>query len=152
MNLPWDAERLVREVEELLRRAGAQTDLLVQSDYAKYAVIRISGLLEQAVTEVVQTHVKAQASPTVIAHTEWRMATFQNPTVERLLQLVGSFDRRWRLELDGELTQAERGALGSITAQRNKVAHGQDSTISLAQVSQYFDEVKNVLTKVAARF
>ncbi len=130
----------------------AQSDLLVQSDYAKYLVIRISGLLEQAIAEIIQAHVTAQASPTVVSHTTWRMAVFQNPNVERLLQLVGSFDRRWREELDQELTDAERGALGSINAQRNLVAHGLDSTVSLVQIAQYFAEVRVLLDKVAGKF
>jgi len=152
MQLPWEARRLILEVDQLLKRAGAQDDLRVQSDYAQYAVIRVSGLHEQAVTEIVQTHVKAQASPTVLSHIEYRMTTFQNPSVERILQLVGSFDRRWRDSLDSALGDPERGAIGSIGYQRNKIAHGQNSTVSLAQVSQYFEEIKSVLDKVASQF
>jgi len=150
--LPWAAQRLINDVDQVLTRASAQRDLLVQSDYAKYLVIRLSGLLEQAIAEIVQAHVVAQASPTVVSHTTWRMGVFQNPNGERILQLVGSFDRRWRDELNHELTSEERGALGSINAQRNLVAHGLDSTVSIAQVAQYFADVQSLLEKVAAKF
>ena len=68
-------------------RAGVQADLEAQSDYAKYLVVRLSGLLEQVATEIVRAHVGAQASPTVLEHVLWRMERFQNPNVERLLQL-----------------------------------------------------------------
>ncbi len=149
MVLPWSAQQLIAELDQVFVRAGAQADLQVQSDYAKYLVIRVSGLVEQVATEIVLTHVSAQASPTVIAHVAWRMGTFQNPNIERLLQLVGSFDRRWNEELNDAITDAERGALGSITAQRNRVAHGQPSTVSLSQVAQYYAEAKSVLTKLA---
>jgi hypothetical protein len=115
-------------------------------------VVRISGLVEQVATEVVNAHVAAQASPTVVSHVLWRMGTFQNPNIERLLQLVGSFNRRWRNELDEAVTDAERDALGSVNAQRHKVAHGESSTISPAQVDQYFGEVKSLLVKFADLF
>lgn len=124
----------------------------MQSDYAKYLVVRVSGLIEQVVTEVIVAHVTAQASPTVVSHVSWRLGIFQNPNIDRILQLVGSFNRVWREDLDAAVTFAERGALGSINAQRNLIAHGQPSTISLSQVGQYYGEVATVLRKVAAAF
>jgi len=116
--LPWTAQRLMSDVDQVFQRAAAQSDLQVQSDYAKYLVIRISGLVEQAVAEVVQAHVSARASPSVVAYTTWRMGAFQNPNMERLLQLVGSFDRRWREALEQEITDSERGALGRLLHDR----------------------------------
>lgn len=152
MVLPWSAQQLITELDQVFARAGLQSDPQVQSDYAKYLVIRVSGLVEQVAIEVVLTHVNAQASPTVVAHTAWRMQTFQNPNVERVLQLVGSFDRRWRDDLDAAVSDSERQALGSVRTQRNRVAHGQSSTVSLSQVGQYYADVKRLLAKLAAPF
>jgi hypothetical protein len=147
--IPWSGQQLIDEVDAIFDRARNQVDLQVQSDYAKYLVVRVSGLVEQVVTEIVVAHVSARASPTVINHLVWRMRTFQNPTVERILQLVGSFDREWRERLNSNVTEAERQALGSINVQRNLVAHGGPSTISLGQVSQYYAEIMTVLRKIA---
>jgi hypothetical protein len=150
--LPWEAQQLIQEVDAIFERAGEQASLEVQSDYAKYLVIRLGGLVEQVVTEVVLTYVKTQASPEVVQHVSWRMGTFQNPNVERLLQLVGSFGRHRRQELDAALEGPEREALGSVIAQRNKTAHGEPSAISLSQVASYYIEIKKMLEKIAARF
>ena len=152
MNFPWNAQQLIADVDQIFGRANAQFDPQIQSDFAKYLVIRVSGLVEQVITEVVLVHTTSRANPTVSDHVSWRMGTFQNPNTERILQLVGSFKKSWRVELESELTESERIALGSINVQRNKVAHGQNSTISLAQVQQYYDEIKSLLTKVAAKF
>lgn len=152
MVLPWSAEQLVTEVDAILTRASAQTDLQVQSDYAKYLVIRLSGLVEQVITEIVLAYVKSQASQPVVAHVSWRMGTFQNPGMERIRQLVGSFGRNKRDQFDSEVTEPEREALGSVMAQRNRIAHGEQSTISLSQVAEYRDEIKTMLVKVAACF
>jgi len=102
--------------------------------------------------EIVQAHTSPQASATVASYVERRMRTFQNPNLERILQLASSFNGDWRNELESDIGRAEREALGSINAQRNKVAHGQDSTISLAQVLQYYDEIVSLLKKVAHKF
>jgi hypothetical protein len=109
-------------------------------------------MIEQVVREVVVTHVTARASPSVAAHVSWRMNSFQNPNMERLLQLVGSFDRRWHEQVDAAATTEERQAVGSINSQRNRIAHGEDSTISLSQVRQYHEEIKTLLAKVTNPF
>jgi hypothetical protein len=150
--LPWSASQLIADVGEIFKRAEEQSDIEVKSDYAKYLVIRLGGLVEQVVTEIVLTHVSARASAQVLSHATWRMKTFQNPDVERLLQLVQAFDRRWRVELDSTITKSEREALGSIRAQRNRVAHGQPSTVSLVQVKGYFTEIQTMLERVARPF
>lgn len=152
MVLPWNAEQLIREVDEILGRAGSQSSIQVQSDYAKYLVIRLAGLVEQVVTEVVLTFVQNQTSQPVVTHVAWRMGTFQNPSMERLRQLVGSFGRQRRDQLNAAISESEREALGSVMAQRNRIAHGEPSTISLAQVQEYHDEIKAMLRKVAACF
>jgi len=152
MNIPSDAQRLMTDVEQIFDRAKTQYDPLIQSDFAKYLVVRVSGLVEQVIYEIVQAHTSPQASATVASYVERRMRTFQNPNLERILQLASSFNGDWRNELESDIGRAEREALGSINAQRNKVAHGQDSTISLAQVLQYYDEIVSLLKKVAQKF
>ena len=152
MALPWNAEQLIREVDDIFQRARSLESIQVQSDYAKYLVIRLAGLVEQVVTEIIMAHVESQASQPVVSHISWRMGTFQNPNMERLLQLVGSFDRHRREQLENEISDAEREALGSVMAQRNRVAHGESSAISLSQVADYYSEIKAMLTLVAARF
>lgn len=144
--------QLIAEVDEIFKRAEAQSDMEVQSDYAKYLVIRLGGLVEQVVTEIVLTHVGGQASATVLSHTTWRMKRFQNPDVERVVGLVKSFDRRWGEELDDVISKSEREALGSVRTQRNRIAHGQPSTVSLVQAKGYFTEIKTMLGRVAEPF
>jgi RiboL-PSP-HEPN len=150
--IPWSGQQLIQELDQLLERAREQEELQVQSDYAKFLVIRVNGLIEQVIVEIVLHHIQTQASPTVMAHLSWRMNSFQNPNIERVLQLVGSFNRRWREELDDALTEEERQALGSLNAQRNKIAHGQQSTISLAQVNEYYAHSKLLLGRIADLF
>lgn len=152
MPIPWPAHRLVQELDVLFTRARAQTDLEVKSDYARFLVIRVSGLVEQVITEIVLAYSQSHAHPAVVSHIDWRMNTFQNPKFERILSLADSFQPGWKSALNAVVTVEEREALGSVTRQRNNIAHGEQSTISLAQVDQYYAQIKTLLDKVADQF
>jgi hypothetical protein len=150
--LPWAAQQLISEVDQLFVRARNQSDLEVQSDYAKYLVVRVNGLVERTIEEIVVTYTEAQASSKVTAHVVWRMKLFQNPSVERIVQLAGSFNKDWGKALKEQISVEEREALGSLATHRNSVAHGGTSTISLAQVGEFYEHVKTLLVKVATVF
>jgi hypothetical protein len=147
--LPWAAQQLVKQLDDLFVRARRQRDLEVQSDYAKFLVIRVSGLVEQVMAEIVFDFARKRAQPQIVDHIAWRMNMFQNPTVDRILDLAASFHPAWRERLKGEITTPEREAMGTINKQRNRIAHGEASTISLGQVNQYYSEIKTLLERVA---
>lgn len=93
MILPWTAIQLISEIDDLVARAEAQNDMEVQSDYAKYLTIRVLGLVEQVVAEIVLAHVSAQASPPVLSHTTWKMKALPEselPTSNRACWIVRS--------------------------------------------------------------
>jgi hypothetical protein len=152
VQIPWAAQQRVRELDAVFARARQQSDLQVQSDYAKYLVVRVSGLIEDVVTTIVLVYVEQTASPHTARHVQWRMKLFQNPTLERIAQLLGSFRPTWRTQLLAEVTDPEREALRSVHDSRNEVAHGGQSSISLGQVDQYYTDVKKLLDKVANIF
>jgi hypothetical protein len=150
--LPVRAHESITKVNSIFARAETQSDFEVQSDYAKYLVIRVCGLVEQVVLEIIQLHTSSRSNPRIANHVVWRMGMFQNPNIEKLLQLAGSFDKTWRAQLEKVISEEERIALSSITAQRNRIAHGGDSTISLGQVRQYYSEVLSLVEKFADPF
>jgi hypothetical protein len=139
----------VQELDALFTRARAQPDLEVQSDYARFLVIRICGLVEQVITEIVLAYSQSHAHPAIVSHVDWRMNGFQNPKFDRILRLAESFQPAWKSVLKANVTIEEREALGSIVDQRNSIAHGQQSTMSLGQVGQYYAQIKLLLDKIA---
>jgi hypothetical protein len=104
------------------------------------------------ITEIVLAYSQSRARPAIVSHVDWRMSTFQNPKFERILSLAESFHPSWKSALNAAITTEEREALGSVTSQRNNIAHGQQSTVSLAQVDQYYAQIKTLLNKVADQF
>lgn len=152
MVLPFSAQRLITEVDQLFARAGTQSDLQVQADYAQYLVVRVSGLMERAAEEVVLAFTQTQSSERVATHVAWRMKVFQNPEVKRFVTLMKSFSTPWAEQFETALTTEEREAIGSVRANRNKIAHGEPTAISLGQINGFYGQIKTALDKFAAPF
>jgi len=143
---------MIKDVDALLDRASRQPDLEVQSDYARYVAVRVCGLSEQAVVDIVTVYASTQSSLTVTSHIEKRASRGGVGSVSQILDLVGTFSKDMRKQLESELTESEKSALGSLRSQRHLIAHGGQSNVSLAQVREYFSEIRSLLTRVAAKF
>ena len=150
--MPWSAQKLIGDLDRLFARAGNQGDLQVQSDYAQYLVVRVNGLMECVAEEVVLTFARAQSSAPVSAYVASRLKYFQNPEVDRLVALMRAFSQAWSERFKAALTIEEREAIGSVWAHRNKIAHGESTTISLGQLLAYYGDIKAALVKFAEPF
>jgi hypothetical protein len=109
---------------------------------ARFACVLTSGLIES----VVRVHLIhfTQASKPKSQIQDYVTATvnrFQNPYFKRILDFTGQFCKHWRSQLE-ELDHAVRSAIDSIVSNRHLIAHGRSSAISLRQVEQYLNYVK----------
>lgn len=69
----------------------------------------------------------------------WRqLDRFQNPNMERILQVAGSFDPTWRRELES-LEDRVKDAVDSIVSNRNQISHGENVGLSLGTMRRYYD-------------
>src|SRR5688572_21172526 len=85
------------------RAAKVQGDAELLSDFARYLCVLVAGFLEQAVIEVVLEHVRARSQSSIQRHVEQRLRQFTNPNTRRLIDLLGSFDPDWRMDLEDYL-------------------------------------------------
>lgn len=122
---------------------SADTDL--QSHWARYLCILVSGFLETSVRIIYREYAKSKATPQVANFVEGKLEDFQNPKMEKILQLTGLFSKEWanelRLETEGEL----KDAVDSIANNRNQIAHGGSVGISYSQIKSYYDRAIEVI-------
>lgn len=149
MTLHGDRQRIEAEVNALLQRARGVDDEL-QSSLARYLCVLGSSYLEAAFREVVSSFCQDQASPKVRRYVQGTLDHFRNPNAEKILQLIGRFDSDCRKALEDNISGRLRDSVDSISANKNNVAHGRRSGITLAQVSQYFEDAKAVVSKARA--
>jgi hypothetical protein len=132
-----------------LRVTKLPTDAEVQSDFARYLCILVSGFLENAVAELLIEHTRQRAGPSVLRFIDSEARRITNVNAQRLKSLLARFDDDWLKEFDSFLVDERKDAVDSIVALRNSIAHGQSVGVTLVRVKRYYEQVKLVVERLA---
>jgi hypothetical protein len=141
-----DSQRIAAELEALFVAAREAGDEL-QASLGRYACVLASSYLEAALRELVTTYASGRADPRVARFVESMLGQFRDPNMEKILGLVGRFDSGFRDRLEAITTGRLKDSVDSISANRNNIAHGRRSGISLGQVRGYYDDAVDVVGK-----
>jgi hypothetical protein len=119
----------------------------MQSHWAKYLCVRVSGFLEVAVSTIYKKYAKNKASPFVVNYVERQLSSFQNPKMEKILNITRSFNPKWAEDIELELSKNTeiKDSIDSIVEVRNKIAHGENIGITYSKMKGYY---KNALKLV----
>lgn len=126
-----------------------ENDAEARADFAKYLCVRVSGYLETAVSRLLMAYAATQASPTVARYVSADLVRFQNARKYRLIELFGRFSESWRAELEAYLVDERADAIGTIVANRHKIAHGEDSNLTYVRVLGHWETVKKIVDDIA---
>ena len=122
----------------------------LQSDFARYLCVLVSGYMEKAVVALVLEHARTNGAPTLQRFVENKTKNFTNAKASRVQDLLGSFDPEWREKLEDILADERKDAIDSIVALRNTIAHGGSVGITYTRIDRYYRETKSVIDGVAA--
>lgn len=136
---------LLRSIDD----AGLGPELTAH--YARYLCVLVSGYAEQSVKELVAQYCRTKSNEPIQRYVGKQMDRLRNIDLERLKQLVCSFNVEWwkRLETD---RADELLALGSVAAVRNAISHGVETGITMATLKQYFEQISAVLGDLCELF
>lgn len=143
-----EISRQIQRLRDLIDRVGPATngDLELQAHWARYICVLASGLLENAVAELYSDYVRRRASPSVAAFANATLTAVQTPKTQKLLDIAGRFESRWREELTLYVdSDGRRDAIDSIIANRHLIAHGKNAGITLARLKEYLAKAIEVL-------
>lgn len=124
------------------------SNILIDSYLAKFLVVYICGIYEEAVEAIFVDFISRNSSRQEVA-TYARNSidkSFRNPDSKKLIELVGTFgNSAWTAILKNMST--EKIALDSIVINKNNIAHGHESTITLLDVKKYYTESRPLIEK-----
>lgn len=120
-------------------------DTYLQSHWARYLCISVSGFLETSVRIIYREYAKSKAIPQVANFVEGKLEDFQNPKMEKILQLTGGFSKEWASELRLKTDDELKDAVDSIAHNRNQIAHGGSVGISYSQIKSYYERAIKVI-------
>jgi hypothetical protein len=138
--------RLEARLNDLFAQVAAfQHDPELQAHWAKYLCVLCSGYLETSVRTILKNHVRATAAPHVADFVDGKLDEFQNPKMQKILELCGTFKGQWRESLGMQVEGRLKDAVDSIVANKNNIAHGRDVGLTYVAVREYFQCAKKVI-------
>jgi hypothetical protein len=144
----YHRRRLVAAFARAQELTGNQALEELQADYARHLCVLVSGFIERSVAEIILAYAQGKAPAPVRSFLESSLKRLTNVDKDRLLNIVGSLDAGWRVELEGYVVDERQAAVNSIVGLRNDIAHGGGGSISLIQVEKYWIVVQDVIDKV----
>lgn len=145
-----EVARLKARLDSAFSRAPtSSSDIELQSDFARYLCVLVSGFLENALVALVLDYVERRSSPEVAEFTESQLDRWTNANAEKICGLLGSFSRDWRRQSESYLVDERKDSLNSLVALRHKIAHGESVGTSLSQVKVHYATILDVVEFVA---
>lgn len=141
-----EVHRLRSRLDSTFGRApSSNADPQLQSDFAKYLCVLVSGFFENAIVAMILDYVETRSAPQVSRFVERELDRWTNPNVDKLVTLMGSFDPGWREALGTYLEDERKDSVNGLVALRHQIAHGEHVGVTLATIKRYYAVVDDVL-------
>jgi hypothetical protein len=120
-------------------------DIEIQSHWARYLCVLVSGFLETAVRTTFIEHAKTRSSTTIANYVSRQLDRFSSASMGNIISLTSSFNAEWGDTLQ-QATEGElKASVDSVVAIRHQIAHGRDTGISYTQLYQYYQDIVKVV-------
>jgi hypothetical protein len=130
--------------------AGA--DSVSQSYFARYLVVYISGLYEQSIKEIVWEYSSTVGKLEIENYIANQVdKTFRNPDMDNIIGLVKKFSTSWAQKII-DLDDRYKLAVNSIVTNKNQIAHGNVSGITLNDIKDFHRDATIVIEKIDELF
>ncbi len=141
--------RQLQSIRSLIAKTNVVTgnNIELQKHWGRYLCVLAAGFLENAISEVYIEFVKKASSPQVSNFARRTLENIQNPKSYKFIETARAFSPKWGDELEKFFNQNEsrKDAIDSIINNRNLIAHGKHSAISVARVKEYLDKSVEVI-------
>jgi hypothetical protein len=123
-----------------------KADLELTSDLTKYACVLVSGYFEKSLYFILVSHCRVRVSSSLLRYISLSFIGITNLTMGKTLKTINKFDNNWENNIKANPRYLEyKAALDTLVSQRNRIAHGEDSQISLSILEGYFNSCKSFL-------
>lgn len=130
-------------------RDVADGDPSIQSHWARYLCILVSGFLENAIKEIYSDYIQSGASKPVASYATRQLVALNNPKADKVIQLATSFKQEWGSELTAFMAEnGRKDAIDSIMNNRHQIAHGKEVGLTIHNLSDYFERVVQTVGKI----
>ena len=139
------AQNQLQEILELFRELGGANRMQVH--WGRYLCIMIASFLENAVQAIYEDYAYSASGGNVAQYVSNQIAfTVGSANSDSIVRTAKAFSETWANELRSFLADEDRqSAINTIVSQRNLIAHGEQSSVSPAQLRAHLDKAVAVL-------
>ncbi len=138
--------RSQQKLDNLFQKASdISPDAEVQSHWARYLCVLVSGHIETSVRIILRNYAKNRATPEVVNFVDTTLNKLPNPKMEVLSDLTRSFNADWATSLEVSTKGQLHDHINSLVGNRNDIAHGKNSVVSMARIKEYYASAKKVI-------
>ena len=120
----------------------------IQSVYSRYLCVRVAGFLEACLKEEISLFVEPRCPANIKKYIISTLQSTTNLTHNKIIKALQNFSQDWSEHYAGNVTEEMTQSIGSIYSNRNNIAHGQNSNITLQQVKKDYENIKHVVQAI----
>jgi hypothetical protein len=122
------------------------SDAELLSHWSRYLCVLVSGYIEISIYEILTERVQNKSSPDIARFVTNSLENFQNPKMEKIKTLMLSFNPEWQKSIESHPQFSEMAAaVNSVVAQRNQIAHGESSSLTIHAMKDYYVIVRKFI-------
>lgn len=127
---------------------GFVIDPYYQSLLSYYLCIRVSGFVENCVRTILTDYSVPRAKYNVRTYVGHSLERLPNPTYDSICELLKKYSDKWADRFKLAITTQVRQSLVSIVVNRNNIAHGGNSNITLNQLEVYYTDILQLIDEL----
>lgn len=144
------AEELLNSIDISIQNINNFSNIsdLEKAYLARYLVVFISGIYEEAIESIINEKVEEFKSKRISKYVASSIHfNFQNPKIDRITRLLELFDDKWG-EIIKQMPDENKVALGNIVTHKNFVAHGNNFNVTLNAVIKWYSDSRKIIEKI----
>ena len=135
-----------QKIENIFKKVDTlPKDVEIQSHWAKYLCVLISGYLEKSIRMLYSNYARNTANANVARFVDNNLKSFQNPKMEKILDIARSFNPEWETQLRSATEGELKDAIDSIVSNRHLIAHGLDVGLTIIRIRNYYERASKIV-------
>lgn len=137
----WAEFQAVRAL--LSHRDLFQVDASLAAAVVSAACVRTVGLTEVSIRSTVGVYCEKRGTRSISRYVTTQLKQFYNPNEKKIRELLGSFSAEWAEEFSVFATEEVKDALDSLVNNKNKIAHGDPTTLSIGTIRPWLGHAES---------
>lgn len=136
-------QQLIIKIDSALRCIKRHTDCgdEIKSYLAKFLTVLICGIYEELIETIINEWVSKLNCLEVSSFISKKIKlSFQNPKYKKIKELLDVLSEKWGNDFKANINPKSIDALESIVNQKNNIAHGEDSMITIIDIEKYYKD------------